>query len=298
MTGFHDGGDGACVEQGTCSPGFGLTPGTSECLQVYEVCVETGACSQAVGWSPEGCQYGPLPDGSLCQGDDPDPCVTGFECQVGECEALWPECTSIRPVVFVHGVNGEPANFDTMAGRMVASGWPDEYLFFFEAEDPAWGCNVDNAERLGQLIDSVLEQTCQPRVDLVAHSMGTLSSRYWVKNLSGVEQVNTYVTLGGQHHGLLSPCLAPDFLNVCVWKELCQSGDFIAQLNEDPATPGDLFWVSMYGTADDVVPNDSSNLEGAENIEFEGVEHAGPNGLLEVEAVFQEVLRVLQYDCW
>ena len=34
------------------------------------------------------------------------------------------------------------------------------------------------------------------------------------------------------------------------------------------------------------------------NIEFEGVEHFGPNGLLDVEKVFQEVRRVLQYPCW
>jgi triacylglycerol lipase len=298
VPGFHDGGDGACVPEGTCAPQFGIPPGGGDCLPLDEVCVPTESCTQATGWSPEGCEYGLMPDGTGCQGDSPDPCVTHFECHSGVCEAVPPGCTLLRPVVFVHGINGGPANFDTMAGRMADSGWPVEYLFFFEAEDPSWGCNVDNAEMIRQLVESVQAQTCQPRVDIVAHSMGTISSRYYIKNLGGVDEVNTYVTLGGQHHGLVEPCWAPDFLNVCVWQELCETGDFIAQLNEDPATPGDLHWVSMYGTADTTVPNESSFLEGAENIEFEGVEHDGPNGLVEVEEVFLEVLRVLQYPCW
>jgi hypothetical protein len=51
----------------------------------------------------------------------------------------------------------------------------------------------------------------------------------------------------------------------------------------------------MYGTADKDVPNSSSQLDGAENISFEGVEHDGANGLLEVEAVYLEVRRVLKY---
>ena len=56
---------------------------------------------------------------------------------------------------------------------------------------------MDNAETIGQLVESVQAQTCQPRVDIVAHSMGTISSRYYIKNLGGLDEVNTYVTLGG-----------------------------------------------------------------------------------------------------
>jgi hypothetical protein len=147
-------------------------------------------------------------------------------------------------------------------------------------------------------VDEVRAATCQPRVDIVAHSMGSLSSRYYIKNLGGQERVNTYVTLGGMHHGLFTPCLAPDFLDVCVWQELCQWGAFIQQLNADPATPGELHWVSIYGTADETVPNESSHLEGAENISIEGAEHFGENGLEQREDVYAEVRRVLEYDCW
>lgn len=209
-----------------------------------------------------------------------------------------PVCSERRPLILVHGINGGPGNYDVMVERLLADGWPEDYVVRFEAADPSWGCNVDNAHALDALVEQTRERTCQGRVDIVAHSMGTLSSRYYIKNLGGAERVNTYVTLGGMHHGLFTPCLAPDFLGVCVWQELCQSGDFIAQLNADPATPGSLHWVSIYGTADRTVPNESSHLDDAENIVIEGAEHDGENGLLQREDAYEEVLRVLGYDCW
>jgi len=221
------------------------------------------------------------------------------EIETGDDISVYHPC-EIRPVLFVHGINGTSAAWQTMAGRLEEDGWPPEYLYFFDAQDPSWGCNVDNAEAIKILVSTIMDETGSNRVDIVAHSMGTISSRYFIKNLGGTELVNTCVTLGGMHHGLLTPCLAPDFVRmfVCVWMELCQSGEFIAQLNADPATPGLLHWVSMYGTADETVPNESSHLEGAENIIFEGVEHDGDNGLPEVPEVYEEVRRVLQYPCW
>ena len=131
-----------------------------------------------------------------------------------------------------------------------------------------------------------------------ARCMGSLSSRYYVKNLGGQTKVNTYVTLGGPHHGLSSPCFAPGFLNVCVWKELCETGDFIRELNAPPSIVGHGPWVSIYGTADTTIPNASSQLAGAEMIAMPGVEHSGAKGLNEDAATYAEIKRVLGYACW
>jgi len=207
-------------------------------------------------------------------------------------------CPVPRPILLVHGINGSSADYEVMAARLVEDGWPQELVFLFDAADPSWGCNVDNAAAIDELVGAILTDTGFDRIDLIAHSMGTLSTRYWLKNLAGHELVNTYITLGGMNHGLLSPCFAPDWLGVCVWSELCESGQFIAELNAEPATPGQLQWVSMYGTADPTVPNASSELPGALNVEFEGVEHAGPNGLLEAPQVYEKVLEVLDHPCW
>jgi triacylglycerol lipase len=207
-----------------------------------------------------------------------------------------PEPEGPRPIVFVHGVNGSSAEFDVMIGRLVGEGWPPEFLYAIDFADPRWGCNVDNADTIAETVGRVMMETGETRVDIVAHSMGTLSSRYYIKNLGGTEVVNTYVTLGGMHHGIRSSCLNP--LPVCVWQELCATGEYVEGLNADPSTPGELFWVSIYSTDDSVVPPESAYLEGAENIEVSGVDHAGANGLLEHEIVFPHVLRVLSYPRW
>lgn len=199
------------------------------------------------------------------------------------------------PILFVHGVNGGRENFDVLIARLVENGWSSDRLFANTFENPSTGCNVDNAAAVSGWVGEIKASTGSPTVTVVAHSMGTLSSRYFIKNLSGTDSVDLYVTLGGMHHGLASSC-SPDFpFKPCHWDELCSSKEFVAQLNEAPATPGEFPWVSIYGTADTVVPNASSMLDGAENISLDGVEHSGENGLLEHDAAFAELVRVLQY---
>jgi triacylglycerol lipase len=198
------------------------------------------------------------------------------------------------PVLFIHGVNPGPDDFALMKQRLVADGWPEERLFAHLFADPRWGCNVDNAATIAGWVDEIQTATGADKIDLVAHSMGSLSSRYFMKNLGGHDRVRTYVTLGGMHHGLASPCLSPAGMQ-CTWDELCQTREFITALNEEPVTPGPAIWVSFYGEADSTVPNESSFLEGAENESFPGVEHSGADGLLEAEAVYLEVRRVLGY---
>jgi triacylglycerol lipase len=197
------------------------------------------------------------------------------------------------PVVFVHGINGGSADFAVMMNRLVADGWPKDRLSAIDYPDPKWGCNTDNAETLRKHVEKVRFDAGAAKIDLVAHSMGTLSSRRFMKVLGGAAVVSTYVTLGGMHHGIQSSCLNP--LPVCVWQELCGSKPYLTELNTAPITPGPATWVSIFSRSDETVPDESAELPGAENIPFDGVDHAGPNGLLERAEVYAEVKRVLEY---
>jgi pimeloyl-ACP methyl ester carboxylesterase len=157
-----------------------------------------------------------------------------------------------RAVLFVHGINGSAADWDPMIARFEADGWPRERLVAHTFPDPAWGCNATNAELIGGWLEELRGATGATRVSLVAHSMGGLSSRYFVRNLGGSAWVDTFVTLGTMHHGLRSSCLSP--LPVCVWQELCATGAFMTDLNTPPVTPGPTRWASIYSESDGTVP--------------------------------------------
>jgi triacylglycerol lipase len=238
------------------------------------------ACAEAPG--------GVVPSAEVLTAPSSPPIATGSEPGTDPTSPGEPVSLPVQdlPVLFVHGIDGSAADWDTILGHLAGDGWDPDTLYAETFEDPSWGCNVDNAATLGVWVDAILAETGADRIQLVAHSMGTLSTRHWLKELGGTELVHSYTTLGGMHHGLSSSC-SPDFpFKPCVWDEICSTGELVTQLNADPATPGDLYWTSIYGTADTVVPNSSSLLDGAENVAVAGVEHSGPNGLQETAATY------------
>lgn len=194
-------------------------------------------------------------------------------------------------IVFVHGINGSASNWDVMRERFKADGWPDERLIARTFQNPSWGCNTTNARQLDAWVGE-LEALGARRIAIVAHSMGGLSSRYFMKTLGGTGRVAIYTSLGTMHHGLRNPCSSP--IPICVWQELCSSGPFIAGLNADPATPQPTAWTSIFSDGDDTVPNASSELDGANNLLVNGLEHDGANGLQDSEEVYQLVVQSLR----
>ena len=201
-----------------------------------------------------------------------------------------------RPILFVHGINGSAADFAVMVDKLASHGWPRDGLEARTLPDPKWGCNVDNAKTIAGWANALLARSGAKQIDLVVHSMGGLSSRFFMKHLGGAALVRTYVSLGSMHHGLANSCFSP--LDVCVWKELCQSGPFVADLDAPPATPGPSRWVSIFSTEDGTVPVASSKLAPAagvdvENVQLAGITHSGTGGLLEAPLALGELEHAL-----
>ena len=65
------------------------------------------------------------------------------------------------------------------------------------------------ADRLGELVERVCEETGYERVHVVGHSMGGLVARYYVQRLGGDARVHTLVTLGSPHAGTLPAYALP-----------------------------------------------------------------------------------------
>ena len=107
------------------------------------------------------------------------------------------------PVVFVHGFGGRSWNFNILKARLAESGWPEEHLFAIDYSD-RFGCNKQNAGELSVFVDSVLARTGAEKVDIIAHSMGGLSTRYFIAHLGGDKKVRDIITIGSPHHGVRS----------------------------------------------------------------------------------------------
>ncbi|MFF9275993.1 esterase/lipase family protein [Streptomyces griseosporeus] len=175
-----------------------------------------------------------------------------------------------NPVLFVHGYTGDASNWNTMADRFRADGWPSSYLDQWSYD---WRqSNATTAQQLSAEIDRLLTATGAAKVDIVSHSMGGLSSRYYLKNLGGTARVDAWVSLGGPNHGT-------DSANSCLdtsCTEMRIGSDFLAALNSGDETPGSARYATWWSPCDTVINPDSSvALSGAANTKTACLSHTG-----------------------
>lgn len=177
------------------------------------------------------------------------------------------EASSKNPIVFVHGYFDSTAgfgksNFSSLENYLIGEGWDADMLYTIQYSNVV-GSNLQNAQELSAFIDNILLETGSQQVDIVAHSMGGLSSRYYIKNLGGVDKVGSLVTIGTPHHGTPQAYLAS-------WssggREMIPRSSFLTELNSGDLTPGNIRYTSIYAYADEVVPYRRSIVEGWNNI--------------------------------
>lgn len=172
------------------------------------------------------------------------------------------------PIVFVHGFNGSAANWDTMVSRFKSDGWTDA-----ELTRKTYSSSVSNtvvAQDVAAEVDRVLAATGATKVDIVAHSMGSLSSRHFLKFLSGTGKVDEWVSLGGPNHGTTwaygcatTPCL-----------EMRPGSTFLTNLNAGDETPGAVNYGTWWSPCDEIIsPTDSTVLAGATNTKTACIGH-------------------------
>ncbi|MFF9092798.1 esterase/lipase family protein [Streptomyces sp. NPDC014776] len=186
-----------------------------------------------------------------------------------------------NPVLFVHGYTGDGSNWNTMAGRFQNDGWPSSHLDQWTYD---WHqSNATTAQQLSAEVDRLLSATGATKVDIVSHSMGGLSSRYFLKNLGGGDKVDAWVSLGGPNHGT-------DSANSCFdtsCTEMRIGSSFLASLNSGDETPGAPRYATWWSPCDTVINPDSSvALSGAANTKTACLSHTG---LLSDATVYAQV---------
>ena len=176
------------------------------------------------------------------------------------CAGTRPDPRERNPVVFVHGWSSSGGVWDTMTERFRADGWPEALLVVWTYDTSQ--SNAETAEQLAERVREVLAQTGASRVDLVSHSMGALSARYYVRFLDGDKRVDGWVSLGGPSHGTVTAFTC--FSTAC--EEMRLGSSFLSDLNEGDETPGQPRYATWRSPCDLVIlPQDSPKLDGALN---------------------------------
>ena len=187
-----------------------------------------------------------------------------------------------NPILFVHGWNSSGAAWFTMIDRFKADGYADTELYnwsYYSAQS-----NAITAQQLSQKVDEILAATGASQVDIITHSMGALSARYYIKNLGGQAKVDEFVSLGGPNHGTNTALFCGQ--TACV--EMRPNSSFLNSLNKKDETPGKTIrYATFWSACDEVInPQRSTLLTGATNTSTACIRHSD---LHEDAAVYAQV---------
>lgn len=142
----------------------------------------------------------------------------------------------------------------------------------FTIDQPPFASIDTMGDRLAERVNEVLARTGAPRLTLVAHSMGGLICRAYLRRHGGT-RIDRLITMGSPHHGTFHAYLA--------------SGPNGSQMR--PGNPWlealataeiGIPFTSIYSVHDTIIsPQDSSVMPGAENIELIAIGHVSmPSG--------------------
>src|SRR3954470_21572075 len=106
-------------------------------------------------------------------------CVAAFV--VSLAVALPSSAAAHDPILFVHGWNSSSTTWTTMVNRFAADGWTPAELNNWSYNTSQ--SNATTAQQIATKVNQILAATGSAKVDLISHSMGALSARYYVKNL-------------------------------------------------------------------------------------------------------------------
>jgi triacylglycerol lipase len=172
------------------------------------------------------------------------------------------------PILFVHGWKESSSLWTNMIGRFEKDGWS-------KAELNNWSyntaqSNATTAKEVASKVTEIKNKTGAAKVDLVTHSMGALSTRYYIKNLGGEGTIESWVSLGGPNHGTTTANFCPE--TSCV--EMRPNSAFLNALNAGDETPGSVRYATWWSPCDEIInPHTSVILTGATNTETECVSH-------------------------
>lgn len=172
----------------------------------------------------------------------------------------------LLPVVLVHGLGGNRGAWWPLRLYLRMNGHRRIYAFGYED-----GTIEGHAGDLKGFVESILRATAGEQVDIVAHSLGGIISRYAVQRLGLRGRVRTLVTMAAPHQGTY----AAQYANTRLTRSLRPESDLIRSLNTDGPAALPARFVSIYSNRDVyVVPAQGMTHPAAENVFLPDVSHS------------------------
>jgi len=173
------------------------------------------------------------------------------------------------PVLLVHGYvcNG---GYWTKLSRQLAQAGIVHKAIDLEPID----ANIDGyVTQVEQALQVLCTLTGKPQAIIVAHSMGGLVARAWLRHY-GAARVARIITIGTPHHGTALANLAAGTNARQMSRIGGAPSGWLAQLAASEAPETRALITSMYSHHDNIVaPQSSAHLPGARNIAFGGIGH-------------------------
>lgn len=184
-----------------------------------------------------------------------------------------------------------PGWFDTaeaLAGlrvRLTAAGWPPERVAAVTFARPT-GSNHQHAEEIARAVDLLRRRTGAARVDVIAHSMGGLATRLFLREHP--DAVRRVVFMATPHRGTLSAYFAFGEGR----DEMMPGSPFLDSLNAAPAVPEGVEALTVRTFLDThVVPVASATLPGVPDVTVCCSTHEGLTRSLEAFRAVRAFLR-------
>ena len=186
-----------------------------------------------------------------------------------------------RAVVLIHGVLVNDGLWFVLRRFLVRRGVKPVYTINY---GPPFADIERFAKQLRARVETICAATGAERVVLVAHSMGGLVARAYLRRF-GAGRVARLVTIGTPHHGSI---LAYSFPGRGL-EQMHPGNPWLAELNRDESKPAPVPITSIWSRHDSMVmPQASSVLACARNLAVIGVAH---NALVWNAEVMELVVR-------
>ncbi|MEV0261626.1 alpha/beta fold hydrolase [Streptomyces sp. NPDC050617] len=165
-----------------------------------------------------------------------------------------------RPIVFVHGWHSGPGTWGQMINKVENYGYsPDELYRFDYSSLSQQGNGATPIRSLADKLDAfihdkgLLGKSPDGKIDIVAHSMGGLVSRAYLKQNGGHKTTAHLVTYATPNHGtILSYFCIPGIPQCDVQaREMDAGSGFLTWLNGGTETPGDTHYATFRSNVGD-----------------------------------------------